>query len=276
MARLVGVVFLVTLLASLVACSPEAERGSQQTNGDPQRGAANGETTAAPERTVARTVPEGETTAANGAAVSWDYVALGDSLAAGVGASEGYVERYATHLRSDTGTRVEVNNLGRSGQTSSELLHALRNDSSMREALTEAEVVTFNIGINDLGHAGRAYEDGTCGGEDDEACLRAAVETVKRNWDDIIDELLGLRSTENTIIRTPGLGYVPRVDETFEPYVSEVNGHLATTTEDNDIPYAEIRLNEDMLPDGLHPDDSGTEVIAERLRESGYEPLSSR
>lgn len=274
MSRLVGVVFLATLLATLAACSPESERGSQQVDEDPQR--ANGETTAAPERTVARTVPGGETTAASGASVSWDYVALGDSLAAGVGAREGYVERYADHLRSDTGARVEVTNLGRSGQTSSELLHALRNDSSMRETLTGAEVVTFNIGINDLGHAGKAYEDGTCGGEDDEACLRAAVETVKRNWEDIIDELLGLRSTENTIIRTPGLGYVPRVDETFEPYVSEVNGHIATTTEDNDIPYAEIRLNEDMLPDGLHPDDSGTEVIAERLREPGYEPLSSR
>ena len=274
MARLVGVVFLATLLASLVACSPEREGGQQQADENPQR--ANGRTTAAPERTAARAVPGGETTAASGASISWDYVALGDSLAAGVGAREDYVERYADHLRRDTGARVEVTNLGRSGQTSTELLHALRNDSSMREALTGAEVVTFNIAINDLGYAGSAYEAGTCGGEDDEACLRAAVETVKRNWDDIIDELLGLRSTENTIIRTPGLGYVPRVDETFKPYVSEVNRHIATTTEDHDIPYAEVRLEEDMLPDGLHPDDSGTEVIAERLRGLGYEPLSSR
>lgn len=274
MPRLVGVVFLATLLASLVACSPETERSSQQRDEDPQHRAATGEATTAPERTVPRTVPGGETTAADGEAVSWDYVALGDSLAAGVGAREGYVERYADHLRDDTGARVEVTNLGRSGQTTSELLHALRNDPSMREALTGADVVTFNIGINDLGYAGSAYEDGTCGGEDDEACLRAAVETVKRNWEDIVDELLGLRSTENTIIRTPGFGYVPRVDGTFEPYVSEVNRHIATTTEENDIPYAEVRLDEDMLPDGLHPDDSGTEVIAERLRELGYEPLS--
>jgi lysophospholipase L1-like esterase len=59
-------------------------------------------------------------------AVSWDYVALGDSLAAGVGAERGYVDRYAAHLRNDTGARVRVTNLGVSGQTSSELLDALR------------------------------------------------------------------------------------------------------------------------------------------------------
>jgi lysophospholipase L1-like esterase len=264
------VVILATLLMGLAACSPETD--SQRANEEPRQGVRNEETNAAPERTAAG----GETTAANGAAVTWDYVALGDSLAAGVGASEGYVDRYADHLRNDTGSRVEVSNAGQSGQTSAELLHALRNDEPLRQTLTGAEVVTFNIGINDLGHAGSAYNNGTCGGEDDEACLRAAVETVKRNWDDIIDELLGLRSTENTIIRTPGLGYLPRVDETFEPYVSEVNRHIARVTAENEISYAEVRLEESMLPDGLHPDDEGAEVIAERLRELGYEPLSTR
>jgi hypothetical protein len=42
----------------------------------------------------------------------------------------------------------------------------------MRRAIEGAEVVTFNIGLNDLGHAGAAYEEGTCGGEDGEECLR--------------------------------------------------------------------------------------------------------
>jgi lysophospholipase L1-like esterase len=210
------------------------------------------------------------------APATWDYVALGDSLAAGVGAREGYVERYAAHIESDTGARVEVLNLGVSGQTSSELLYALRNDESMRRALRTAEVVTLNIGINDLGHAGEAYESGVCGGSDNQGCLRAAVEKLEENWDAILAEILRLRSTGNTVIRTAGLGYTPRVARVFEPYVARVDRHNAATSAGHGIPYAQPYLDEGhMSPDGVHPNDEGYEVIAERLRELGYAPLSS-
>lgn len=215
-----------------------------------------------------------ETTAAP---VSWDYVALGDSLAAGVGARRGYVDRYAEHLRSDTGVRIRVVNLGRSGHTSTQLLFALRNDPSMRKALGGAEVVTFNIGINDLGQAGRSYEAGTCGGAENERCLRAAVEAVEGNWDAIIEEILGLRSTDEAIIRTAGLGYIPRVDSVFVPYLAEVNRHIAASAVANGIPHVEVPLGEDgMSPDGVHPNDEGYSVVADRLRELGYEPLGPR
>ena len=232
------------------------------------------ETTAAPER---GTVAVGETKAKTSSRTAWDYVALGDSLAAGVGARRGYVDRFAEHLRNDTGARVKVVNLGRSGQTSSQLLYALRNDAAMRRAIGGAEVVTLNIGINDLGHAGRAYESATCGGAHNEACLRKAVEEVEENWDAMIEEILGLRSTDEAIIRTAGLGYTPRVDGVFEPYLAEVNRHIAASAADNGIPYAEVRLGEyGMIPDGVHPNDEGYRVIAERLRELGYEPLGPR
>jgi lysophospholipase L1-like esterase len=201
-------------------------------------------------------------------------VALGDSLAVGVGARRGYVDRYAEHLRSDTGAQVRVVNLGRSGQTSSQLLYALRNDPSIRRALGGAEVVTFNIGINDLGHASSSYENGTCGGVHNEECLRAAVEEVEENWDAIIEEILSLRSTRETIIRSAGLGYSPRVEGEFEPYLNEVNSHIAASATENGIPHAEIHLGgEGMSSDGVHPNNRGYAVIASRLRELGYEPL---
>jgi lysophospholipase L1-like esterase len=202
-------------------------------------------------------------------------VALGDSLAVGVGARRGYVDRYASYITADTGVRIDLVNLGRSGQTSSQLLHALRNDPAMRKALGTAEVITFNIGINDLGEAARAHANGTCGGGDDRRCLRAAVEEFEDNWSAIIAELLSLRSTEDAIIRTAGIGYTPRVGETFEPYIREVNRYIATTAAAHDIPYAQPYLKEeDMSSDGVHPNDRGYEVIADRLRELGYGPLS--
>jgi lysophospholipase L1-like esterase len=220
-----------------------------------------------------------ETTAAANVPVSWNYVALGDSLAVGTGAYyKGYVDRYADYLEADTGAQVTVTNLGKNGKTSSELLYALRSDSSSRKAIKVANVVTFNIGINDLGQAGAAYESGTCGGADNQDCLRAAVGTLKENWDAIINELLILRSTSDTIIRTAGLGYVPDLasndSQVFKPYLDEINGYIATVASNNDIPYAEVHLDQKyMSQDGVHPNDEGYEVIAERLRELEYSPL---
>ncbi len=244
------VVALVFLLVS--ACS-----GSEP--GGPQRDERPGR------------APAGRETA------SWDYVALGDSLAVGVGAERGYVDRYAAHIRNGTGAQVKVSNLGVSGQTSSELLDALREDESMRRALQGAEVVTFNIGLNDLGRAGYAYEEGTCGGEDGEDCLREAVGALKDNWDAIAAELLGLRSTGNTIIRTPGLGYTPRAEDDLEHYLSEVNRHIASTARSKAVPHVEVPVGEiGMSPDGVHPNDAGYATIAGRLRGLGFGPLHPR
>ena len=220
------------------------------------------------------------------------YVALGDSLAVGTGASyKGYVDRYADYLRADTSAQVSVTNLGQDGQTSSELLYALRNDASSRQAVSAANVITFNAGLNDLGHAGEAYENGTCGGANNLDCLRAAVEAFKENWYAIIAELLSLRSSTETLIRTIGIGHTPTifVDDAItswpsegkiedfrvlKPYVEEVNYHIATTTADKDVPYVEVYLEKAHVnPDGVHPNDEGYQVIAEQLRELGYSHL---
>jgi lysophospholipase L1-like esterase len=152
-----------------------------------------------------RRAPEGETESTTEVPVRWDYLALGDPLAAGVGARRGYVDRHAEYPRSDTGARIEVVNLGRSGQTRPPLLHALRNDPSTRRACGGAQVVTSDIGINDPGHASRSYENGTCGGAHNEACLRAAVGEVEGNWRAVIGEILGPRSTREAIVRTTGV-----------------------------------------------------------------------
>jgi lysophospholipase L1-like esterase len=272
MAELLRLVLLAAVLSALAACFPQEQNGVERPGADARQ--VHRETTAAPEQALAT---EGETSATPDAPVKWDYVALGDSLAVGVGARRGYVDRYGQYLRSDTGARIEVANLGRSGQTSPQLLHALRNDASVRKVLGRAEVVTFNIGINDLGHASRSYENGSCGGLQNEWCLDAAVEEIEGNWDAIIVEILSLRSTHEAIIRTAGLGYTPRVDPVFEPYLVEVNRHIAASAADEGIPYAEVRLGEEeMSSDGVHPNGHGYGAIASRMRELGYDPLGPR
>jgi lysophospholipase L1-like esterase len=235
------------------------------------------------------------------APTSWDYVALGDSLATGYGAFKGYVPRYEAHIETDTGVAVTRTNLGQNGWTSSQLLSALRNDPTFRRATREAEIVTWNIGGNDLRAARNSYKKGTCGGADNQDCLRAGVAKLKTNWDAITAEVLELRATSNTIVRTMDI-YNPyvRTDtisdtwqndggmndfQVFKRYVDEVNYHIATTSYTSGIPYAEVYLtfngttgDEDpksmgyLSFYGVHPNNTGHRIIADELRKLGYIP----
>ena len=236
------------------------------------------------------------------APASWDYVALGDSLATGFGAFTGYVPRYEAHIETDTGVAVTRTNLGRNGWTSSQLLSALRSDPTFRRATREAEIVTWNIGGNDLRAARNSYKKGTCGGRDNQDCLRASVATLKSNWTAITAEVLELRSTRPTIIRTMDI-YNPyvRTDivsdtwqndrgmndfQVFKKYLDRVNRHIAATSYTTDVPYTPVYLafngtfgDEDprskgyLSFDGLHPNNTGHRVIAGELRILGYAPL---
>jgi lysophospholipase L1-like esterase len=238
------------------------------------------------------------------APTSWDYVALGDSLATGYGAFKGYVPRYEAHIETDTGVAVTRTNLGQNGWTSSQLLSALRNDPTFRRATREAEIVTWNIGGNDLRAARKSYKNGTCGGPDNQDCLQAAVAKLETNWDAITAEVLELRSTRPTIVRTMDI-YNPyvRTDivsntwpydgrmsdmndfEVFKIYFGQVNSHIATTSNTKGVSYAQVYLafngtNGDEDPkskgylsfDGIHPNNTGHRIIADELRKLGYVP----
>src|SRR5919107_3904910 len=107
------------------------------------------------------------------APASWDYVALGDSLATGFGAFTGYVPRYEAHIETDTGVAVTRTNLGRNGWTSSQLLSALRSDPTFRRATREAEIVTWNIGGKEPNGGRHTFKKRNRGGAGKKDCLRA-------------------------------------------------------------------------------------------------------
>jgi hypothetical protein len=90
-----GLMLLAALLTTMVACSPGPDRDARQTT-------AHQGTTPSGKRTENAPASEGETTTTD-SRIRWDYVALGHSLAAGVGARRGYVPRYAEHLQRETG-----------------------------------------------------------------------------------------------------------------------------------------------------------------------------
>jgi lysophospholipase L1-like esterase len=230
----------------------------------------------------------------------WAYSALGDSLAVGALALQGYVPRYQDYIQTDTHARVSLRNLAQNGWTSQDLLLALQSDESFRDSVRTSQVVTWDIGGNDLRHARGSYKAGTCyeGTLDNEHCLARTLAEFKMNWDLIVDLILGLRLPSNTIIRTMDL-YNPFVKEdlavdtdgdgrsdfqTLKQYHDWVNEHIHANS--GGIPWAAVAEafngpNGDQDPrdkgyiafDGVHPNDTGHKVIADRLRALGYAPL---
>jgi lysophospholipase L1-like esterase len=154
-------------------------------------------------------------------------------------------------------------------------------------------VVTWDIGGNDLRAVRNEYIRGSCGGADNQDCLRQAVAQFKVNWDAIVAEILSLCDPSRTILRTMDI-YNPFVDldrlssrfKILNGYLDEVNSHIAVSTTRNNIPIAKVHEafngasgEEDPVAKGfisvdhLHPNDQGHEVIATALRQLGYAPL---
>jgi lysophospholipase L1-like esterase len=224
----------------------------------------------------------------------WQYTALGDSLAAGLNDSRGgYVPRYRDYVQADTGRTVILNNRGVSGWTSADLLNALRTDETLRAQIANSQIVTWNIGANDFQNAAASFRDGTCGGADNQDCLRATVASFKTNWNAIVAQILSLRSPSNTIIRTmdyynPGvnLARLFGVLPVIKPYLDEVSRFIILSSINNRILPARIYLAFNGLngeldagargylsSDGIHPNDVGHDIIAAQFRALGYGPL---
>lgn len=87
---------------------------------------------------------------------SVSYVALGDSIATGTVTQfttiTSYVTYFYQHLQSYYGRRVTVKltNLSHDGDRTNELLLKLQTDSTVRSAVTNANVITISIGGNNL------------------------------------------------------------------------------------------------------------------------------
>jgi len=229
----------------------------------------------------------------NSTAPNWNYTALGDSLADGLIAQEGYVQRYATYVNLDTGANVNTTNLGVPGWHSGDLLNALNTNPVYRNSVQNAQVLTWDIGGDDLANAHDLYTQGSCGGTDGQDCLRNAVSTFEQNWSAIINQLVTLRNTSNTIIRTMDI-YNPYVAadmqagifDTTEPYLDQANNYIHTTAAAAGIPVANVHQAFNgpdgatdpgtlglLALDGFHPNDAGHKVIADQLRALGYAPL---
>jgi lysophospholipase L1-like esterase len=235
-----------------------------------------------------------------GTTPSWTYVALGDSIASGFSIGPRvtpYPNRYRDHIQNDTGNSVALDNQAKEGDTSDDLRALLQQDD-VRVAVSGANIVTWNIGGNDMRLARRDYRDGVCGGVDNEDCLRETQASLLSNWDAIIHEITQLADPAAVIVRTMDV-YNPYVSEdmntdttgdgtsdfqVFKPYFDVINAYMCDSALAAGVLCAGVYEafngpDGDQDPghligrDGVHPNNTGQALIAQLLADLGYSPL---
>jgi len=226
-----------------------------------------------------------------------NYAALGDSIARGLSAARGYVTRYELNTETDLRLQVKVANHGVNGALSGDLRQSLQSDAHIRNQVTQAHIVTFNVGGNDLRVARNQYKASTCGGSDNLDCLRNMENAFKANWTAIVSEVNKLTDNK-TIVRAVDI-YNPFVGEdkaadswsadgglndfqALKPYFDRVHNHMMASgvkitniykTFNGPDGTEDPRAKGYISLDGYHPNDSGHKVMSDALRALGYDEL---
>lgn len=219
-------------------------------------------------------------TSASTANAAGTYVALGDSLAAGMGASEsskGYVGLLNSALRSNAGVDG-FGGFGQPGATSASLRGAQLSSALARiNDATDTTFVTIDIGGNDL-------LGGSCNGTWDTSC------PFRANFSATLDDLLGALATDpgsetlaTMAYYNPSAGTGTPSETDFDLKLLGANGTIGVADTGADVGVNDVILQESLsrsLPmanpypafdvagqswisgDHLHPNDAGFAAIA--------------
>jgi lysophospholipase L1-like esterase len=224
------------------------------------------------------------------------YIALGDSLSAGVGASSPettFVALVRTHLGPD----VELINLGHSGDTSDDLLQAGKLDEALTAITTRAEdadpsndvrLVTLEIGGNDLlGIYFSQVQTGVC--PDVETALskpectetlRNALDTFRPNFETMLQGLEESAPGVPLIVMTlynpfdflgelGELGVLSLDGLAGTAFPEGLNDIIREVAAEHGVPVADVysafkgRTASLLFSDFIHPNDAGYRVMAD-------------
>ena len=221
------------------------------------------------------------------------YLALGDSLAASVGAASpqaGYVSRFHAYLERETGRDLGLMNLGISGESSISIMQGqfqqglaeIRKRKADGDPSTRVSVVTLDLGANDLlTHLGSSQCQLEPRGDACQARINAGLDGFAQAFPGIVQALRGeMEDDAELYIMTMynpfdfGLG-IP-----FESFSNEIIGRLNVIITENAAkvgakladPFDDMAGNAfawtNMAQGDIHPNADGYQTLAYSLVEA--------
>ena len=227
------VAVLVAVLLLLLGCSAKNSEMESQINDKSQN------------KTIPKTRIEGPIV----------YLALGDSTGAGVGSRNGgYPARiFQRILTKQPGSRLI--NLCVSGATTADVL---RNQLD-RGLVSQPNLITLGIGINDIGHG-------------------LDVEEFGKNYERIVSSLRSKSQAHLVIINIPEISSAPRIPDfaraEYQRVIVNFNRRLEEIASRYDVTVFDVHTTtREQLPahpeffssDGFHPSDAGYELWANEM-----------
>jgi lysophospholipase L1-like esterase len=210
--------------------------------------------------------------------MSYSYIALGDSLTVGIGASflsPGFVQRYQLLAMNELQEPITVQTYAHPGFQSHDVLMEL-NNAFLMEQIKSSDIITITAGGNDLIQAARKFEE-----DQNEEDFSIALKRCMENYRKIIKEV-------NTLKHDSATSYIIRLIDLYNPFpenplaekwIRNFNSQLKSMVKAPYISVVQIdrvfkgHETDYLSLDGIHPNDRGYEKIAEALHHLGYGDL---
>lgn len=219
----------------------------------------------------------------------WDYLPMGVMTRSG----ESYIpEQYAAYIEQEMGVKVVIHKQER--WEPYQILEHMQTDETLRELVRNAEIITFDFHLEFLNTPEGLYTSQLCGSEDNQDCLREALQKEKENFNALFDQLAELRGGTPVLLRVfimddhyyqfvlPGMGLItkPEVAEVLKSYYHEFQKFVEEEGWERGIvivralpdPYFQESKPPSEWLDGIgHYTEQGSRVITDELITFGLE-----
>lgn len=210
--------------------------------------------------------------------MSFLYVALGDSITAGVGTtmfSPGFVQRFRRLAEKELEDRVSLQIFAHSGFKTQDILKEMDNPY-IRKYLNAADIITITAGGNDLIQAARKYKSD--GNEND---FQMALKECNENLLKCLKELYRIKhdTFRPYIIRLINLYNPFPEDQLAVKWINKFTQLLRGLSKEPHVEIVDVEKSfsgheqEYLSMDHIHPNNRGYEIIAKNLHMLGYGEL---
>jgi len=222
---------------------------------------------------------------------TWDYVIIGDNLQL----LSTVVSQYAAHIEQDQDVEIVIFDASEKSTPASWMLRNMQYHDEFRAAITNAEVITINWPLGSVDLPESNFIKGQCGGIDNQDCLREGYAKTKEDWAGMLDAVASLRNGSPTIVRIMVAGdwvnetgfYGKQLSveqiEVFNSYLADMQDFIMADADTRGIPvllvFSEPYFNDQTPPasffqsEGIRLSDMGSKLVADGLRELGYESI---